>query len=773
MKKIIFINFVLILIFLFSLNVKLSVVASNDEQKVTTKDVIQSRIVAHHNRRYYNGEDVGTKLKPEDLVEISIDSHGGIMEDEHGTLCFGNYANVSLKLKANEDMRIPGKNTEILYDNSSLIAGRYIGMGTNQKLKALIGYGVILQSKHSANGNSRFFEEVYLRNNDDKLNAVRITEDADYKFTILLFILEGTVKKEVEIEFIIPIRTNIFVTDEFGDYHVKDAGAYYKAIKLDALNRPGVSIFVDGQQVPDGTVLFKYKKYKIEVYANGYKCETFEFILFNAISDSAHVYLANSRKQIDSISYECEGYFKVDWYCEYNCSMKYWKNGDPKTEYSYTKDTKIDEPGVYVFTLTIPALNNTNMTFLVSLVKNDEPVVNYNTLYTNRFNNFKTKWYEVYDDVSNHYYCFSMNEYNYAYESAMSVEYKKVDDYGHYFVYKEKQYTNKTLLSNDMAKAAEQNLKVVYYDPTSEQVEKYFSDLNFDGTVYLNHDFEFVRTIPSESNEVTMISENGESIKIDFFTPLSSYNLNEGKYKIIEKDLYGNTTEYEGIIDKSSPEINLKLNDVSINVKDKEMYSCRYFTLIDLFDKYDDYAVISVEYENNGNITKNYYYQEEANNEIFSLVGKYSISLYDRNNNIINFMVEIPENKQYYLKKDNGNIMINLINENIIVTSIQVNGEFIEFNEQNSYTFAQDSVDKEYIIYTKNQSTGEVDVASFTIFGLQNEDSSIIEIPNEQLNYVSGEGALSFNTALTIIICTFVVAILVCIFIVNKIWRVR
>ena len=519
-------------VFIILLTVSVIAMAADDENEsggyaeYNTSDVVMTNLTAYSNSSYYRGNEIKTDLVAEDLFTLTVNSHGGIVKDGNGNLVFANYATVSISINTTDaSMKIPGTNATIISDRTCAYGGAHVGKSSLQELKTIIGYGVFLTSREDADGDREIYEELYVRHHTASMDELRITEDGNYHIVILVNVNENGTKKKIAIEYVIPIRTNIYITDSSGEYQVKDAGAYYEGVRLDALGRPDVTIKVDGVVVPDGYLMNKVGKHKIEVRCNGFLSESFEFEIFSKNGDHTLIYLSNSRRQLDNISYECENNFSVKWAGRYDSQMTYWKNSDPSRIYKYTSGTVINEPGIYVFTLNTPSLANERKTFLVHLVDNDCPVINYNTLHTNRFNNFKTKWYEVYDNQNQLYYCFSVDEYIKAYDAAVTVERARVEDYGYYFVYEGQRYSDKILITQAINKNAEKNIRIVYYDPSAEQIEKYFSDKNFDSTVYLNQDFQFVRTSVAESNSIVLISENGEETKIDYFRPISEYDL--------------------------------------------------------------------------------------------------------------------------------------------------------------------------------------------------------------------------------------------------------
>ena len=744
-----------------------------DSKQYTASDVLKPTLTAYWAVSNFNGLTRGTDLSPEDVVDVKVTDHGGVTKDGRGNLVFSNYATLSISFNTKDSsMEIVGTDATVVSERSYSYDGKYVGKSKKQELKKKVGYGAIVTSRASADGDREIFEPLFAESYGVGINELRLTKDGDYHVVILLTVKESGVKKKIAIEYVIPIRTKLYITDEAGEYHVKDEGAYYDAVKLDALQRPDVMIKVNDVTVPDGYVLREKGVYNIKVYGNGYLCENLNFEIFSKDDEHAYIYLANSRKQLDSISYECESYFSVRWSSNRSTYMTYWKDSDPEKTYNYTSGEKLTEVGTYVFTLHIPSLSGEEKTFLVNLVENDDPTVNYNTLHANRFNNFKTKWYEVYDEANDNYYCFAMNEYVAAYDAAMTLERAGVVDYGMYYTYKNMKYTDKILLTEDINKNAEANIKEVYYDPADERIEKYFSDRNFDGTVYLNPDFQFVRTSPAETDKVTLISPRGEKINVSFFTPISTYKLDSGVYTVVEEDRYGNKTEYSCVVDKIAPEITISLNGKDTEAHDKMTYTGRYFALGEIIDELDPYAVVSVDYGNGSENRKKYFYRDECNGAVFFEPGFYTVRVYDRNGNETRLTFNIPDEKQYSLTVDGKGAKLVLKGENVEATAIVVNGTHMsDLSGKREWSFEARDEYVEYIVTTIDKVTGETDYLYFVTepieldVGLGEGEENMGDSSPEK------DGKMSLDSFIIIISITGIVVLAACIFILIKVWR--
>ena len=88
------------------------------------------------------------------------------------------------------------------------------------------------------------------------------------------------------------------------------------------------------------------------------------------------------------------------------------------------------------------------------LIPNISPNHNYEILSGNRYNNFITKWYEVYNEKTDEYYCFHMAEYNKAYDLAMTLEKEKVSYYGNKYLYEDEFYYSSVDMADALNEAA-------------------------------------------------------------------------------------------------------------------------------------------------------------------------------------------------------------------------------------------------------------------------------------------------------------------------------
>ena len=112
--------------------------------------------------------------------------------------------------------------------------------------------------------------------------------------------------------------------------------------------------------------------------------------------------------------------------------------------------------------------------YWVILVEGDSPSYNYEILTSKRFNNFKTKWYEVYDDINERYLCFDIDEYELAYEAAMTIENSSVNSSSGRYYYNDVWYDERVGLTAAMHDyVVNNNVKIVDFYPFAFRIKHY------------------------------------------------------------------------------------------------------------------------------------------------------------------------------------------------------------------------------------------------------------------------------------------------------------
>jgi len=302
----------------------------------------------------------------------------------------------------------------------------------------------------------------------------------------------------------------------------------------------------------------------------------------------------------------------------------------------YTAGTVLDRAGVYFITVNVEPFP---VKYAVYLIEGDSPAQNREALTGERFNNFKTKWYQVYDRVNGRYLCFDVSEYGSAYEAAMTVENSTVNASLGTLYYGGRAYPNRIELTVAMHDAAVANILEVYYDPDDytegKESERVFSPNAFDGTSYLNEDFCFVTSHPSETERITLADAAGVVYDgAEFFLPVRDWAtpLPHGELTVTETDCYGNETTYRVLHDARAPEITLLApNGETIKAENGKSYSVGGSFAVSAFsDDLDDYAVLRVTRPDG---TAAYFYMQEYVGTVFDQKGVYTLCGYDRNGN--------------------------------------------------------------------------------------------------------------------------------------------
>ena len=642
-KRIIaFLSVAILICSVFQLSVLAESSSSKEAMDNADKErLFSSKLYCYNEDSYFNGTKVTADFDLEDYCILSLDDYGGTHMSE-GDKVYSNYVTISLDFQYEASHTLSG-GAKIVSTKEDRIHGKWVGKTGTHGLDTDIGYGTIVVSRERQSGGREIYKYIHFNADSRDLSQLSFTEDGNYHVAIFFEASKGGVRKKYVAEYVIPIRSSIYVTDMSSEFHIKDTGFYYEDVKLNFAGRKNIDVYVNGQYAVDGYVLKKPDtgkvEYDISVHSSGFVSERFTVTLYHSNEDHFFVYGSNLRRKVGENVYEAENHFKLIW-SDISAEIIPYYSKDGEDEQIYTRNTVIDEDGTYVFRFHSEKLK-LNSYYVVFLYEDSAPSYNYGVLSANRFNNFITKWYEVYDADSDLYYCFHIGEYNEAYNAALSMEKKKVLTYGSGYMYNDVFYDDISLLTEKMNESVKEKITVTYYDVDNSTEKKYFSDNLFDGTVYINPDFEFVKNHPSETNSVIMIDENGTEYPIDFFTKISQYELSDGKYRIVEADLYGNTTEYVGIIDSSAPRLKLNLTEAITEIENEKIYQAKYFSIDSLFDKHDSYAVISV---NN----TDFYLSKEYENKIYFTSGNYFIKAYDRNGNVVRCVINIPNKENYY-----------------------------------------------------------------------------------------------------------------------------
>ena len=709
MRKILIVFFIFIFIFpLFLLN-------SNAEENST---IYESNITSFNSSSKYNGKQISSNISISDVVTLEIKSSGGNHIDGSGKLVYSNFVEATFNFNISSNHKLIGTDTTIIKDTNTNIDKSWVSKDNDIELDSH-HFGLMLVSKENGYGHHDVEQPVYLDNVSGSSATLYFTEDANYYVRFFLKTkTNGEGKQKTVIEFMIPIRTSIYLKDITGIYDVKDNGYYYNSVMIDTAKRKNVSVKVNGVNYNNGDILRNFGNYEFVVESNGFISEKFKFEIYNNLNRICPNF-SNLRRKIGDKIYEAESYFSVSYQKIEGLKATFSK--DYGVETSFEPNQKFTEPGYYELKFEHKE-SNYIVKYMILLVHSDNPEYNYNILNQNRFNNFKTKWIEVYDSTNESYYCFDLSEYSLAMACALSIERDKIIDNGYNFEYYGKVYNRISDLTNELNEKAKNLLIIKYYDNNEPKQVKRFSNILFDGTIYLNPDFMFQSVHLSESYKVQLISEDNTVIYVDFNTPISTYNLSSGKYTVVEADAYDNKTEYDVIIDNDKPVLVLETDKGTVNCEDNKVYNCRYFSVNKLIDSLDDYALVKV--------NDNYYLKNEITEAIFTNQGSYSILTYDRNNNSLDFSINITNDKLYDISEDENMYHI-ILKDNVNIDKVYING--VKQTDFENLIIEKKNEDIVYLIYLDNN--GEKDLIKIELnkqILQENEINNEVQNINEQ-----------------------------------------
>ena len=601
--------------------------------------LVTSSFATYRDNAGYAGNRISSHFDAyEDFVVLNVLDNGGCHVDGEGKEVYSNYVNININfVYDSKTLKMP--KTEDVYlseDTAKAINTSYRGESGEKDLRAAIGKGVIIITR--TNGRGEVFEYEALHTNGNNLSEYLFNEDGDYKISIFFETCKQRVYQNHVVTYEFSIRSRIYLLNSEGTGHVKDSGIYYDAIMVDYAYRDGLNVRYElngvSYEAADQEILEQEGVYRFTVESDYFLCEEFDFIL-DTESIQERVFFQNLNKELGEGYYQAEGWFSWTWQdklinditCTYTYNTYSFDQGK-----AYTKGTKLTEAGVYYIRI---RSNTQELLYIVELNDYNDPSYNYEKLYAPRFNNFVSKWYEVYNDLTGRYYCFAMSEYDTAYDAAMTIENTRLVDASGGFYYYETKYTDRVELTAAMHEKAVANIKVKYYDFEEEKVEKTFSPLLFDYTAYLNDEFQFLSMHKSEVSSVTL-SKDGVTLNIPFNKPIGELNIPDGEYRVREIDCYGNESTYTVFRDLSAPIVEISLNgqDKMVAVAGTE-YTGNYFSIASMTDAYDEYCVIRVNDE--------YFYEEEFRDINFGEPGVYNIAAYDRNDNSISFSIRINE----------------------------------------------------------------------------------------------------------------------------------
>ncbi len=690
-RKGLFVNWVLVFVlfaFLVCGAVGTSVAEATIIAPEISKDLITQELVTYKGSSQYNGTTVASHISADDFAELEIADNGGTHTDGEGASVFSNYVIFKINLKFDSSSkRIGDTGVKVVKDscdwNDMDKANNYKYGDPSTDTEQYIAYGAISVVRINGDGNATKYIPMFSKGNT-AISEQIFNVDGDYTIYVFFQTQKGNEIQKHVLSWAFKIRTKIYLLDEETGYAIKDSGISNKNVVIDYANRDEtlsqdetllenqrkvqVDCVQDGYRqvdIADGLVLKAEpgvsRKYVFDVKANGFWAEHFEFVLDTA-NLQEQLLFGNLRKQTAPFQYEAEEYFYMVWtenpnnpivveveFTDINAEIEgpfFDEKGEPLKDIpietiDYKPGDRLDRVGSYY----IHAYSGTYETeYWIDVVDGDNPSYNYSVLSAKRFNNFKTKWYQVYDRINGRYLCFDMDEWRRAYDAAMTIENSTVDKATGRPYYNGKYYSDSVEVTAAMNEYVfSQNLKTIYYDPNdfsdSDESLRTFSSAAFDGTIYLNDEFQFVKQHGAEVESVVAIGADGRKIPIKFFIPISKQAIPHGEYTIVETDRYGNETRYTVYRDKKAPTVTVNINGEPVIANGGQKLSAdKMFAFVNLEDDYDEYAVLKVVMPNS---ETRYYYQSEYKGVSFVEKGEYKVSAYDRNNNTVEFTVVV------------------------------------------------------------------------------------------------------------------------------------
>ena len=659
-----------------------------------SKELIAQEFVTYKGSSQYNGTTVASHISADDFANLEIMDDGGTHIDGEGSSVFSNYVIFKINLMFDSSSkRIGNTGVKVAKDscdwNDMDKANNYKYGDPSTDTEQYIAYGAVSAIRINGDGSASKYTPMFSKGNT-AISEQIFNVDGDYSIYVFFQTQKGNEIQKHILAWSFRVRTEIYLLDEETRFAIKDGGISNHNVIIDYANRDAtlsqidqtvqVKCTCDGSPytVEDGDILKAQagtsNRYHFEVMANGFVAEVFDFVI-DTQKLQENLFFGNLRRRLNDIieetgdenaetksipHYEAEKFFYVTWsenannpisveiqYYDIEAPVVYDEQGAPLPAQliveEYSANQEIDKVGSYK----VHAKSRTlDFTCWVDVVAEDNPSYNYGILSANRFNNFKTKWYQVYDYINDRYLCFDMSEWQRAYDAAMTIENSTVEGSTGSYAYKGKYYNNSidvTAAMNDYVFS--QNLKTIYYDPNdfsdSDESLRTFSSAAFDGTIYLNDEFQFVKQHGAEVESVVAIDKNGERYDIQFFVPIAKQEkaIPHGEYTIIETDKYGNETRYTVYRDKEAPRVTLNLNGSKTSIEPGQPLNAKgSFAVFDIYDEFDPFSVLRVVLPNGA---VKYYYQDEYKGIAFVEKGQYSIMSYDRNNNIINFSVTV------------------------------------------------------------------------------------------------------------------------------------
>jgi len=735
------------------------------------------------NSRDFTGSTVNKGDVYKSAIYVIAEFPGPRVEKD-GWVVYGDSVNLCFYSAAEENGKIDGSKRRINYSTATSISKNFLGESGMINLGRQLGNGFAYIKRDTALGG---IEEYYLYDifssigMKDTKRAFQMegeywvticfetfqwggflglfksdfqTHQLSYRFKVRrsdakVALIDREITNEVNY-----VQKNTVTNSE--DIQISYNGNQYITVSYDYTPKPNKGGEAKTSvSAPDGHEITESGTYLITVQNDTFITEKFQVVID---ADAVVGIFSNLRKITSLTEAEAEAWVSLTWEedppAQIACTVSF--NGG--NEVSYTKGYVLDNPGVYNFTISkysnLGALMFTTK-YTITVVPADYPTHNHDILLNPyRFNNFISKWYQVYDFNNDRIICLADAEE--AYEAAMSLEFDRVTvktltnasmftehdklapgevvTEGEYYVYYNEYegqvliYFSEVSVTKAMDKNAKNNSKLAYYDITKPNIEMEFEKVLFTNDNYINSDFVFASLHPAiiEKMEYFHVeSMTGGTVYYEFNTyngvgyiRASDYFTKHGTYNIIETDNLGNSVSYSVVNDLKAPEVFISIDDGDITQAiDGQTYDVSQITFNSFFDDLDSQAVIK--------IGDQYFWQSELNDYVLTAAGIYEIVAYDRSGNILRFTVIIDGTMEASIERANeeSNLVKVYINPfitsyDIIINGADANKKLIFDVESNTYylLFEGGNIDTDIqiVLYNKLDET-DIQSLNFSI----------------------------------------------------------
>ena len=618
----------------------------------TVHEVITCSSTSYQDGAKYQGKKVAPHLNAASFATMETIACGGTHLDGEGDLVFSNYAALKISLNFDPNSKLIG-NTDVRVSDDSCNWNDMNRKNQNRYDDSVnvteknISYGAISAVRTDNRGNTEKYAPIFATG-QTSVELPVFNVDGDYTVYVFFETVKNGKCQNHILSFSFKIRSYVYLLDQHSGFQIKNSGISGTPVVLDTRNRDGVSVEIfrgenrlgtyEGAAILDGFILSDDGTYRFIVRNCGFICEVFYFTI-DSESEDRKVFFDNLCREISQYSYEAEKYFSFTWHDDNPnpvLSAEYALIEDFEKEPAFTvypKDMHLTEPGLYLVRV---RFRTAEVIYYITLTAETAPSHNYEKLTAERFNTFKTKWWEVRDAALDRVLCFDYDtERDRAYNAAMTIANNTVQDgTGRYF-FEGSWYTDRIELTAAMNRYVfSSNFKTVYYDPAdyadNEESLRTFSEQAFESCIYLDDEFRFMSSHPSEVSVVTATDENGKVYPLTFGVPIAEQNLPDGAYTIVEIDKYGNSTTYTAYRDRSVPVVRISSSTKSAVLADGEVYVMDEFRIEEMKDAFDPWSVLKIVRDDD---QVAYYIKDEYCGIVFQDNGTYTVSAYDRNGN--------------------------------------------------------------------------------------------------------------------------------------------